>query len=124
MAKNEGYVYILTNGAMPNLVKIGFTRKNPHARAADLYTTGVPLPFKVYAKLRVKNPRKIETKLHRRFERQRLNPQREFFKVKPRTAHAALYEAAGRKSQSKRLAYGGLWLMILIGVVVAAWGLI
>lgn len=104
MAKKEGegYVYILTNLAMPKLVKIGRTKRAPKERAAQLYTTGVPLPFEVHAALKVRNPRLIEKRLHKRFERQRVNPKREFFKVRPRIAHAALYEVAGRRSQSER----------------------
>lgn len=122
MAKQkEGYVYILTNRAMPGLVKIGYTRKNPIARAADLYTTGVPLPFKVYAKLRVKSPKRVETKLHRRFEKNRLNPNREFFQVQPRVAHAALYEAAGRRGQSRRWVIDVMWVILLVGVAVTVW---
>ena len=47
----DGIVYVLTNPAFPNLVKIGITtRDEVQVRMAELYTTGVPLPFKcVYA---------------------------------------------------------------------------
>ena len=39
-------VYVLTNPAMPGLVKIGMTdRDDVQRRMSDLYTTGVPLPF-------------------------------------------------------------------------------
>ncbi len=42
----EGIVYILTNPAMPNLVKIGMTtRLEVGIRMSELYTTGVPVPF-------------------------------------------------------------------------------
>ena len=122
MKNKEGYVYILTNRAMPGLVKIGRTKKPPKDRAAQLYTSGVPLPFEVYAYLRVKNPRLVEKRLHKRFERQRINPKREFFKVKPRKAHAALYEVAGRRSQSKRLlttVVAFLVVVILLGVYLS-----
>ena len=40
---DEGYVYVLTNEAMPGLVKIGRTTANdPQTRVSNLYTTGVP----------------------------------------------------------------------------------
>jgi hypothetical protein len=43
---NAGIVYVLTNPAMPGLVKIGKTSQNEvSARISQLYTTGVPLPF-------------------------------------------------------------------------------
>ena len=46
MEENEGIVYILTNAAMPGLVKIGMTaRAEIEARMNELYSTGVPLPF-------------------------------------------------------------------------------
>ena len=36
-------VYVLTNPAMPGIVKIGTTtRENPQVRMNELYTTGVP----------------------------------------------------------------------------------
>ena len=42
----EGSVYFLTNPVMPNMVKIGNTKRDVKLRLADLYSTGVPLPFK------------------------------------------------------------------------------
>ena len=39
-------VYVLRNEAMPNLIKIGKTkRKDLQARMSELYSTGVPFPF-------------------------------------------------------------------------------
>ena len=49
-----GYVYILTNEAMPNLVEIGYTDRTPEERAAELYkdrngaVTAVPVPFDIF----------------------------------------------------------------------------
>lgn len=43
---NFGIVYLLTNPAMPGLVKIGMTeRDSMDARLRELYSTGVPVPF-------------------------------------------------------------------------------
>ena len=42
---NEGIVYVLTNPAMPKLVKIGKTGLGVETRLNDLYITGLPLPF-------------------------------------------------------------------------------
>ena len=41
----KGSFYILTNPAMPNMVKIGKTMRDVELRLTDLYSTGVPLPF-------------------------------------------------------------------------------
>ena len=39
----DGYLYILVNQYVPTLVKIGYTDRDPHVRAAELSgTTGVP----------------------------------------------------------------------------------
>ena len=47
---SKGIVYVLSNPAMPDIVKIGKTR-DINQRLSSLYSTGVPLPFKcVYAK--------------------------------------------------------------------------
>ncbi|PTR17234.1 Sel1 repeat-containing protein [Nitrosospira sp. Nsp2] len=41
-----GYVYVLANSAMPGLVKIGKTTRNPSERATELSrATGLPTPF-------------------------------------------------------------------------------
>ena len=42
-----GYLYILTNASMPELLKVGRTARDPHERARELSTTGVPTPFEV-----------------------------------------------------------------------------
>ena len=43
-------VHVLTNPAMPGLVKIGMTdRDDVQRRMSDLYTTGVPLRFECVA---------------------------------------------------------------------------
>lgn len=78
------YVYVLTNPAMPGLVKIGRTDTgDPEDRAKQLYTTGVPVPFDVEYAGRVEDPAAVERALHRAFDPDRVNPKREFFRVDP-----------------------------------------
>ena len=49
----KGYVYILTNPSFKeNWVKIGMTSKSVEQRVAELDTTGVPLAFEIFAKMR------------------------------------------------------------------------
>ena len=63
MSEKEGVIYILSNPAMPGLVKIGKTT-NLDDNMSSLYSTGVPVPFHcVYAK-RVQNYSEVEKKLH------------------------------------------------------------
>lgn len=88
-----GIVYVLTNRVMPGLVKIGMTtRSDIDARMKELYTTGVPVPFDcVYACLVcLKDCEKIEKALHKAFEPNRVNANREFFEIKPEQATAIL----------------------------------
>lgn len=77
-------IYILTNEAMPGLVKIGFTNDDVGARIASLSSaTGVPLPFECYFAAEVKDCARLERILHQLFSENRVNPKREFFKVEP-----------------------------------------
>ena len=87
---SEGTVYVLTNPAMPGMVKIGKTIRDVSLRLADLYSTGVPLPFEcAYAAL-VKDVDKTEKAFHTAFEPSRVNPKREFFNINPEQAIAVL----------------------------------
>ncbi len=83
---NYGYVYVLTNSYMPGLIKIGMTvRDDYRQRLNDLYTTGVPVPFKAVhaSKVRREDTRRIEQALHFAFGPDRVNPRREFFLMEP-----------------------------------------
>ena len=84
-------VYVLTNPAMPGLVKIGMSaQSNTGERLAQLYTTGVPVPFELQFACRVTNPEQVESALHIAFGPQRINPRREFFRIDPEQAIAIL----------------------------------
>ena len=88
-----GIVYVLTNPAMPGLVKIGMTsRNNIDERMKELYGTGVPVPFecKYACKVKSSDCEKIEKALHTAFAPDRINANREFFKIKPEQAMAIL----------------------------------
>ena len=80
-------VYVLTNSAMPGLVKIGRTDKNdPKTRVSKLYTTGVPVPFSIEYACHVSNPVEVEKALHITFAPHRINKKREFFEIEPEQA--------------------------------------
>jgi hypothetical protein len=84
-------VYVLTNPAMPGLVKIGRTdNTDANIRIAQLYTTGVPVPFTIEYACKVSNPDEVEKALHIAFGPQRINPKREFFNIEPEQAIAIL----------------------------------
>ena len=101
-------VYVLTNPAMPGLVKIGRTdNTDANSRIGQLYTTGVPVPFTIEYACKVSNPDEVEKALHIAFGPQRINPKREFFQIEPEQAISILrllntedatQEVAGQKS--------------------------
>lgn len=78
---NAGVIYILTNPAMPGLVKIGKTSNAAEVRMDSLYTTGVAVPFECAKAVEVEDIHKVEKALHIAFGPQRINPKREFFKI-------------------------------------------
>jgi uncharacterized protein (DUF433 family) len=96
---NPGFVYILTNEAMPGIVKIGRTGREVDVRAAELWQTGVPQPFEVYAKERAVDCVDLEWWAHALLSQHRVHRSREFFRVDPWDAHSVLQECAERQAQ-------------------------
>ena len=91
MTNISGIIYVLTNPAMPGLVKIGKTaRGSVNPRLGELYTTGVPVPFECAFAGRIANEGKVERAFHLAFDPYRLNPKREFFVIEPEQAIALL----------------------------------
>lgn len=91
--KEYGIVYLLTNPVMPGLVKIGMTtQRDIDKRMKELYTTGVPVPFecKFACKVKESDCHKIEKALHKAFDPQRVNQNREFFRINVEQAQAIL----------------------------------
>lgn len=93
-----GWVYVLTNPAMPGLVKIGLTSRNPQARAAELTrATGVPAPFVIAWCRAVSDCAYVEAAVHRMLSGKRVSGRREFFRCEAKTARQAIEAAAGSK---------------------------
>jgi hypothetical protein len=78
---SPGYLYILFNSAMPNLVKIGQTTRDPSQRAREIGGTGVPGDFAVAYEERVPDCSRAERRAHRELAQYRYNPKREFFRI-------------------------------------------
>ena len=85
-----GIVYVLTNEAMPGLVKIGKTSGALEKRMRELYKTGVPIPFTCFYTVKVDDADFVEKKIHQAFDDMRLNESREFFTIAPEKIKAAL----------------------------------
>lgn len=85
-----GIVYVLTNDAMPGMIKIGKTTGNVKDRMSSLYTTSVPLPFMCHYAKKFINHSAIEKNMHDVFSDKRVNRNREFFEVDPERVVNAL----------------------------------
>ena len=86
-------VYVLSNEAMPRMLKIGHTTNDVGKRMGELYSTGVPLPFKCVKSLKLRTAaqaRELEAALHLTFSKDRVNDKREFFRINEEQATAIL----------------------------------
>jgi hypothetical protein len=90
LGSNE-IVYVLSNSAMPGILKIGkTTQADVSLRMNQLYTTGVPVPFECVYAIEVEDCSKVEAALHITFGPSRVNSSREFFKIKAEQVIAIL----------------------------------
>lgn len=75
----DGCVYLMTNAAIPNTIKVGFS-VDPSRRAKEL-GTGALLPFVVYRAWGTNDMRAAEAHCHEALKGLRVRPCREFFRV-------------------------------------------
>lgn len=85
-----GYVYILTNTAMPGYLKIGRSINHPELRARGLWSTGVPTPFDVVFSIFVSDHVTAEKRVHEFLVADRVSTRREFFRTSVEDAIAAV----------------------------------
>jgi hypothetical protein len=93
----SGFLYILSNAAIPGMLKIGKTTVAPQQRAEELWTTGVPLPFRIEEVFRVEDVDKAESSVHRILDNARVHPQREFFELSLESALEYILPALGKR---------------------------
>ena len=129
---DPGYVYILSNAAMPGLLKIGMTTRHPRDRVMELSgATGVPIAFEVLWYMPVSNARAAEAEAHRTLDRYRLSGNREFFQVDPDFAiseltyvlasyHVKYVHMSATSGVLKGIAFLGLFLVATAFVGVAS----
>lgn len=91
-----GCVYILKNPAMPDLIKIGQTEKTAREQANELYTTGVPLPFKVLHEYPCDDHEQLGREIHQKLAPYRYDAKREFFKYPADDAYQLLKDLQDR----------------------------
>lgn len=90
----RGWVYIITNKAMPDLVKVGYSTKDPQLRAAELNHTGTPHPYLVQFDMLIENPREIEQLAHAHLSEYREG--KEWFRCSVDQAVSAIQFFAGK----------------------------
>jgi hypothetical protein len=106
-AIGPGWVYALSNEAHPHLVKIGHSTDSPESRAAEIHSTGVPLPFVVEFMIYVEECGSLEAAVHERLKDSRVNPRREFFRMAAPEAATCIAELAVERATfgSRVIAY-------------------
>lgn len=89
----RGWVYVIKNKAMPDLLKIGFSTKDPILRARDFNGTGVPYDYEVIFDALVDGPQEVERAVHRALQIQKEN--KEWFRCNLDHAIEEIRRAAG-----------------------------
>jgi len=82
MAEQKDIIYVATNPAMPDWIKIGTTSNGEDGlrkRMKALSNTSVPFPFKLRYAVQNEKATTIESKIKEHLAEDRLNPKREFY---------------------------------------------
>ena len=91
-----GYLYITATKAMPNMTKLGVTRRlNPLVRIQELSSAATPYPFICYGLVFSDDAFDLETRIHEYFNNKRVNQEnkhKEFFYITPQEAIKVLKE--------------------------------
>jgi hypothetical protein len=88
----KGWVYVISNRAMPGLVKVGYSAKDPELRAAELNNTGSPHPYVVEYEVLIAEPYQVEQGTHKYLHKVREG--KEWFRCDAEEAIAAIRRAA------------------------------
>lgn len=89
MAETRGWVYVFATPSMPDVVKIGATRRNPNERLDEANASDTwrpPRPYFVVCATEVADPFACERAVHALLAARRVNTRHEFFEI---TAHEA-----------------------------------
>lgn len=113
-----GYIYILSNPYMPGVVKIGRTERDPNERISELSSaTGVPAPFVLEYSVSVPDLEMAEKEIHVALSGNRVDDNREFFKVSVEQAKEAVRNKGVDMLASQLLQYEDEALLRLIDFI-------
>lgn len=77
-----GYLYIISSPSLPNMVKVGVTRRlDPYTRVKELSSSSLPFPFELHAYALCEDCFGIESAMHEHFNAKRVAENREFFYI-------------------------------------------
>lgn len=84
---NSGWLYVISSPSLPNMVKIGCTRRLvPTIRVKELSSSSLPYAFRTHGFVFSDNCFELETQMHHYFDDKRVAPDREFFYITPQEA--------------------------------------
>lgn len=87
----SGWLYVISSPSLPNMIKIGCTRQAvPMQRIYALSSSSLPFPFKAHCFVFSDDCFELESAMHKYFDAQRVNKDREFFAITPQQAIDAL----------------------------------
>lgn len=88
-----GWLYVITSPSLPGLVKLGCTRRlNPTLRVRELSSSSLPEPYHAHCFVFSDDCFELESQIHKYFDKERVNPDREFFRIEPKEAIDVLKE--------------------------------
>ena len=88
-----GWLYVISSPSLPGLVKLGCTRRlNPTLRVRELSSSSLPEPYKAHCFVFSDDCFELENNIHKYFDKERVNPDREFFRIEPKEAIDVLKE--------------------------------
>lgn len=97
-----GSVYVFSNAAYANMVKIGFTTRPVHDRVEEVSNgTGVPMPFVCEAYWFSQRPAEEEKALHELFRQERVSGNREFFRLSSQDAVRRISQFLARHPEGR-----------------------
>lgn len=88
-----GWLYVISSPSLPGLIKLGATRRlNPTIRVKELSSSSLPEPYKAHCFVFSDDCFELESQIHKYFDKERVNPDREFFRIEPKEAINVLKE--------------------------------
>ena len=82
-----GWLYVISSPSLPGLTKIGCTRRlNPSIRIKELSSSSLPEPFHAHCFVFSDDCFDLENNIHKYFDKERVNHDREFFRIEPKEA--------------------------------------